>query len=106
MDVLFGIGMQMVMPVFGSPPEDALLCARLGKKCQDKLKYATGGVGPVREVSMIPRPDCKKAQPVEHNADGQRLPRDARPDCREAEQMHHDEGNRGRIDDIFVILVS
>jgi len=102
MDVLFSIGMQMVMPVFGSPPEDALLRTGLREKCQDELKKSTGGVGPMREVSMVPGPDCKKAYPIEHKADDEGLPGYAGPDCRKAQHVHDNEGNGGRIDDIFV----
>src|SRR6476659_3908485 len=105
MDVLLGIGMQMVMPLLGRPPDDALLRGRLGHECENELKRPAGRIGAVREIAMVSGHDGKDAQPIERNADGQRLPGDARPDRREAAEMDEYEGNSRRIDDVVMQFV-
>jgi hypothetical protein len=49
--------MQVVMPVLGCPPENAFLSAALGQEREDELEYPAGGIGAVRKVSMVARPD-------------------------------------------------
>src|SRR5690242_262399 len=57
MRVLRGVGMEVVRPVLGGPPKDALLAARLRQKRQQKLEHTPGRVGAVRKESMIARCD-------------------------------------------------
>src|SRR5262249_2524946 len=59
----------------------------------------------MREIAMIASPDREDAQPIEHDADRDRLPGDAGPDRRRAGEMHEHEWDRGRIDDVAVLVV-
>jgi hypothetical protein len=84
MHISLGIRMQMVMPMFRGPPEDAFLCAALGEEREEELKYPASRVGSVREVPMIPSADREHARPIENHANCNRLPCNARPDRRDA----------------------
>ena len=81
------IGMQMMMPVLGRPPQNALLGAALSERRKDELKQSAGGVGPMREVPMIARTDREHAQPIDRYTENGRLPCNAGPECRGASQM-------------------
>src|SRR5262249_299697 len=105
MNVLRGIRMQVVVPVLGRPPQHALLRARLGQQCKQKLECPAGRIGSVREIPVIASPDGKDAKPVKPKAKRNRLPCDSRPDGRQASQMNQYEWNGRRIDDIFVFGV-
>src|SRR4029079_4665388 len=93
MHVVPGIGIQMVMPVLRSPPDDALLRSGLGHEREDELEGPARRIGPVREIAMIACADGEDAQPIERDANSERLPGDAGPDCSEAAEMDEDEGN-------------
>src|SRR5215211_1218074 len=97
--------MQMMMPVFGGPPQNALLRAALSEKCQDELKQPAGGVGPMREIPMIPCPDREHAQPIQRDADRNRLPGDTGPERGNAAQVDQYERKGGRIDDVVMSMV-
>ena len=73
--VVLGVGVQMVMPVLGRPPQHALLGRALRQYGEDELECTAGQVGAMREVSMVSCADRKDAQPVKHRADCDRLPR-------------------------------
>src|SRR5882757_4988242 len=97
--------MQMMMPVFGGPPQNALLRTALSEKCQDELKQSAGGVGPVRKVPVIPRPDREHAEPIKRDANRNRLPGDAGPERGRAAQVDQHERNSGRIDDVIMSVI-
>src|SRR5215211_1509714 len=97
--------MQMVMPVFGGPPQNALLGAALSEKCQDELEQPAGGVGPMRKVPVIPRPDRKHAEPIKRDADRDRLPGDAGPERGRAAQVDQHEREDVRIDDVVMSII-
>ena len=59
----------------------------------------------MREIAMIAGADGKHAQPIERDADRDRLPGDAGPDRRDAGEMHQHERDRGRIDDVAMGVV-
>src|SRR5262249_24577195 len=105
MNVLRGIRMQVVGSVLGRPPQHALLRARLGQQCKQKMESRDGRIGSVREVSVIASPDGKDAKPVKPKAKGNRLPGDPRPNGRQASQMNQYEWYGRRIDDIFVFAL-
>src|SRR5262245_59289461 len=105
MNVLRGIRMQVVVSVLGRPPQHALLRARLGQQCKQKLECPAGRIGSVREVPVIASPDGKDAKPVKPKAKGNRLPGDPRPNGRQASQMNQYEWYGRRIDDIFVFAL-
>src|SRR5688572_29699079 len=102
MHVLRGIGMQVVMPVLGGPPENALLPAALGQEGQDELENPAGPVSAVGEVAVISSPDREHAQPVQRDADRDSLPCNARPDRGNTCDMNDDEWNGGRIDNVVM----
>src|SRR5215510_15571111 len=102
MDVLRGIRMQVVVSVLGRPPQHALLRARLGQQCKQKLECPAGRIGSVREVPVITSPDGKDAKPVKSKAKRNRLPGDSRPNGRQASHMNQYEWYGRRIDNIFV----
>jgi hypothetical protein len=104
-DVELGVRMQVVVPVLGGPPENALLRAGLRQEAEHELKQAAGRIGAVREVAVIAGADGEDAQPVERDAKHHGLPGDARPDRAEAGKVRQDEGNGGRIDDIVRLAV-
>jgi hypothetical protein len=92
----------VVVPVLGRPPQHALLRARLGQQCKQKLECPAGRIGSVREVPVMASPDGKDAKPVKPKAKRDRLPGDFRPNGRQASQMNQYEWYGRRIDDIFV----
>src|SRR5215468_12716048 len=102
MHVSRGIGVQVVLPVLGGPPQNAFLRARLGKKRKDELESPARRVGMVREIPVVARADRKYAQPIERRAEHDGLPRDPRPDRSKASQMHRYEGQGGRKDDVIL----
>src|SRR5262249_44691575 len=105
MHVARGVGMPMMMPMLGRPPEDALLGAGLGEQGEDELEQPAGGIGAVREVAVIACPDGEDAQPVQPQAERQVLPGDAEPDRGEAAQMDHHEGQGGWIDNVIALAI-
>src|SRR5678815_2081105 len=93
MHVVPGIGIQMMMAVLGSPPDDALLRRCLGHERKNELKRPACRIRAVREIAMIACADSKDAQPIKRHADDERLPGDACPDRSEAAEMDQNEGN-------------
>src|SRR3954452_431553 len=98
--------MQMMMPVFGGPPQNALLRTALSEKCQDELKQSAGGVGPMRKIPVIPCPDREHAEPIQRDADRNRLPGDAGPERGRAAQVDQYERKDGRINDVVMSVVN
>src|SRR5262245_41200001 len=101
-NVALGVGKQVMMAVLGGPPQHALLRRALRQQGKNELEGAAGREGAMREVAMIAGPDSEDAQPIEHEANGNRLPSDAGPDRRRAGEMHQHEGDGGGIDDVAV----
>jgi hypothetical protein len=52
-EVVLGIREQMVVPMFGCPPQHTLLGAALGKAGENELEHAARCIGAVREIAMI-----------------------------------------------------
>src|SRR5262245_32145903 len=102
MNVALGVGKQVMMAVLGGPPQHALLRGALRQQGENELEGAAGREGAMREVAMIAGTDGEDAQPIEHKANGNRLPSDAGPDRRRAGEMHQHEGDGGGIDDVAV----
>jgi hypothetical protein len=59
MHISVSVGMQMMVSVFGRPPQNALLGAALSERRKDELKQPAGRVGSMREVPMVSRADCE-----------------------------------------------
>src|SRR5262245_41942592 len=94
-----------MMAMLGRPPQYALLRGALREQCEHELERAAGRVGAMREVAMVAGADRKDAQPIEPDAEHDRLPGDAGPDRGNAGKMHHHEWDGGRIDDIVVLAL-
>ncbi len=102
MQVVGRVGIKVVMPVLGRPPQDALLPRALGQGRQQELIDAAGRVGPVREITVVAPGHREHAHPVERHPQGHGLPGDPRPDGGETGQVDQDEGDGRRVDDIVV----
>src|SRR5215468_601985 len=74
MDVLYSVGMQMMVPVLCGPPQHTALRGTLRQGGKHKLSGAAGRVGAMREVSVISGPNGENSQPVKRDADRNRLP--------------------------------
>jgi hypothetical protein len=105
MDVLDGVGVQMVVPVLSGPPQDTALCRALRQRSEHKLGGEAGCVGAARKVSMVPGPDGEDSQPVKRDAGRNRLPGDPAPDGADASQMHEYERYCGWISNVVVFAV-
>src|SRR5260370_42490960 len=105
MDIVDGVGMQMVMPVLGGPPQDTALGRALRQRGEHELGDAARCVGAVRKVSMVAGPDGEDPQPVKRDADRNCLPCDPAPDGADAGQMHEYERYGGWIDDVVMLAV-
>ena len=101
MHIVFGVGMQVVMAMLGSPPQHTLLAAGLGKAGEQELHRTAGAVGAVREVAVITGDHAEHAQPIKRHTKRHRLPGDAGPDRRETGEMHQHEGHGRRIVDVL-----
>ena len=106
MHILLGIGMQMVMPVLGSPPQDAFLRARLRQERQEELKDPAGGVGAMGEIPVITGADREKPHPIEDKADRDGLPADAAPERGEAGEMDQHKRQRRGVHDVGMRVVA
>jgi hypothetical protein len=92
--------MQVVMPVHGSPPKQALLRARLGQDSENELECAAGRERAMREVPVVSRHDAEHAQQVQRRAKHKGLPRDSGPDRCEAGQVSRHKWNGRWIHEI------
>jgi hypothetical protein len=102
MDIFLGIGMKMVMAMLRRPPQNALLCATLGRECEDELKYPGRRVGAVRKIAVLSRPDGKHPHPIQRHTDRHGLPRDTGPDRSDTTQVHQHEWYSGRINEVIM----
>jgi hypothetical protein len=105
MEVLIRIGMQVVVTVFGGPPKQALLGARLSQESEHELEHATGRIRAMGEVPMVSRHDTEHAQPIERHTENNRLPCDSGPERREAGQMSQQKRKDRRIDDVVKVAL-
>src|SRR5687767_8515577 len=105
MNVLFGIGMKVVVTVFCRPPEDTLLSGGLRQKREQELECPAGRIGAMRKVSMVARADCEHTQPIQPYSNRRGLPGDARPYDGQATYVNQQKGKNGRIHDVIMISV-
>ena len=103
MDVACGVGMEVMMPVLGGPPQNTTLGAALGKKREDELESASGRIGAMREITMVSGADGKNAQPIKCHSYGSGLPGDTGPDRRKTRKMGQNEWNGRWI--YYVIII-
>ena len=94
MDVVLGIGMEVMVAVLGRPPQHALLQRALAHESEDKLEDAAGRIGAMGEVAVIAGADRENAEPIQHHAQNDGLPGHAGPDGGETGKMHQHEGDR------------
>ena len=94
--------MQVVMPVLGSPPENALLRACLCEEPQQELKDPARAVGSVRKVPVIAGANRKHSRPVKDKTYRYGLPADAAPKHLQTGEMDQYKRQRGRIYNVIV----
>src|SRR5690349_17603413 len=105
MRVLLRIRMQMMMAVFRSPPQHAFLGCALREECKYELKRPACRVGSMGKIPMIPAGYRKHAQPIQNDANCDRLPADARPDHCDATCVDGRKRDEIRIHDIVLIWI-
>lgn len=84
MNVFFLIGMAMVMPMIGGPPEDAFLAGCLRRKGQKELPQAIYFERAMAEVTVVAGSDGEHAHGVEHSHQRDPLPAESNKENREA----------------------
>lgn len=87
----------MVHAMMRAPPQRSFLGARLGQKCQNKLKNPTRLVRAMGKIAMITAGHSKHPHPIKRRTDGPILPSSSRPKCKQWHQMHHDERNSSEL---------
>ena len=90
-DLLIGVG--VVMPVDGRPPESSTLYAEQADQRKKKLNRSTCFVSLVAEVPVIDSGDKKHPHHIEKRTDDQGRRAPANPDDSEASEMQENEGN-------------
>ena len=99
-NVLRRVGMQVMLPMLGRPPQRAPLGGRLRKKGQRELERPAGFIGAMGEVAVIAGADGEDPEPVQADADRQSRPAHSGPDGAEAGQVRQGERNRRRINNV------
>lgn len=90
-DVLFGVGVTMVVPMMSRPPERTHLGGRGPDPCQNELKDARSLEGPVGEISVITGSDAEHSDPHQEDADKECSPGETGPENQQAAKMDRDE---------------
>ena len=103
-DVLRLVGILVVMPVMGRPPQRAHLGRRAAEKGQDELEHAPGFVGVVREVAVIAAGQREHADRVGRHHGPEGGPAEAGPEDRQRDDMHKEQ--RGALDERDIVLVA
>jgi hypothetical protein len=73
-NVLFRIGVPVMMAVVRCPPDWTLLGCGRSKHSEEELNEAAGIVGPMREISVIDACDGEHPNNVEEEADTKGYP--------------------------------
>ena len=102
-DVGLRIRMQVMMAMLGCPPQHAFLGRALRQDGERELERAAGPVGAMREVAVVAGADGENPQPVEEEAEYERLVGHAGPQGSDAREVHEDEGNGRRIHDVGML---
>jgi hypothetical protein len=91
MEILLSVGVKVMAPVMGRPPEWPLLISCSSNESEQKLENSAGSVSAVREKAMKPSRYREHA----HNVQGQTRDdshcTDARPNDEQASDMHEEE---------------
>jgi hypothetical protein len=91
MDVGGFVGMHVMMPMMGRPPDGSALHGRSAEQAEDELTGARGLETAVRKVAMIEAGNGEHAHHVKDARDGERHPAETHPEDRQANGMHRDE---------------
>ena len=102
-DVGLRIRMQVMMAMLGCPPQHAFLGRALRQDGERELERAAGPVGAMREVAVVAGTDGEDPQPVEEEAEYERVVGHAGPQGGDAREVHEDEGNGRRIHDVGML---
>jgi hypothetical protein len=85
------IGMLMVMPVMGCPPQRSLLNCRRSEPRQDELKNPARPIRPVCKIAVIASGNAEHTNDVQSHAQPKGFPRDSREESSQANQVNSEE---------------
>ena len=95
MEIVFLVGVAVVMPVMSSPPENAFLRGGHGHPGDDELKPAAGLKGAVREVAVVTGSNKEHAHFVQKDAGDQIGPLELKEKDAEGREMNEKKRDRG-----------
>jgi hypothetical protein len=90
--IVLGIGIAMVVPMMGGPPQRPALHAGRADQREHQLHGTRGAEGTVREIAVVERGDREHAHRVEQGSHRHGDGRHADPDHAQAAQMQQHEG--------------
>ena len=91
MEILLSVGVKVMAPVMGRPPEWTLLISCSSSESEQKLKNSASSVSAVREEAMKPRCYRKHAHDVQSQTRDDRHCTYARPNDEQTSDMHEEE---------------
>jgi hypothetical protein len=106
MHVGFCIGKEVMMTMFGRPPQDVALHRALREASQDELERPARREGPMREIAVITGTDRKDADDIEAQANPQRRRAHAGPDRGEGGEVKKHKGDGRGIENVVMKLSS
>jgi hypothetical protein len=92
MDILLLVGVTVVVPVMGGPPERAALGRRIPQHSEEELPEAACLVGPVGEVSVVKARDGEHTNHIEAGGYCHSGPTPADPEDAQTGDVENDEG--------------
>jgi len=92
MDILFVVGVAVVVPVMGGPPERAPLGRCIPQEGEKELPEPAGLVGPVGEVAVVKGRDAEHADYVEAGGHCEGCPTPADPEDPQTGDMQDNKG--------------
>jgi hypothetical protein len=96
MDILIGVGVLVMMPMLGRPPERTLLRGGAPKKGEAKLEKSTGFIASMREITMKSSRDAEFADKEHEGTERHGLQIHSSPKHGETREMNHDKKNTGK----------
>ena len=103
MEILVSVGVKVMAPVMGRPPEWPLLIRCGSSESEQKLKNPAGSVSAVREEAMKAGGNRKHAHHVQRETSNHRHPTHACPDDQQAGQVHEQELRADEVVEFIVI---
>ena len=91
MEILLSVGVKVMAPVMGRPPEWPLLISGRSSESEQKLENSASSVSAVREEAMKPRRYREHAHDVQGQTGHDSHCTYARPNDEQASEMHEKE---------------